>query len=265
MFRFSNILIIQLFLSVALSGCSSSTPNNDISPSEVTSETGTDIQESSILPNFSKLDNWHAGAMVDSMEIHAYGIDRCFAADTICDSIFAKMNNVTFHPDTPVRRTELRYLKILHYNAKGDILLGEMVCNRVIADELLEIFRELFIARYPIEHMQLAYRYGGDDESSMAANNTSCFNSRNIAGSSKPSFHAYGMAVDINPLYNPYVKEKNGTVVKLLPKNATYPDQESPYRIRKGDLCHSSFVKHGFRWGGSWRSVKDYQHFEKRK
>lgn len=220
-------------------------------------------QDTIPLPDYSKFECWNAGDVVDDSLVQAYGLDKCFMADTISDNLFSLMNGATFHADTPVTRSELRYLKLLHYDHQGKIHLGEIICNRKIASDLLGIFRELFNERYPIERMMLISKYGGDDEASMAANNTSCFNSRKMTGGGKRSLHAYGMAVDINPLYNPYIKWMKDGSVKILPENASYTNSDSPYRIAKGDLCHRLFVEHGFKWGGTWRTVKDYQHFEK--
>ncbi len=213
--------------------------------------------------DFSIIDRWEAGSVVDSTLVYSYGIEKCFTSDSISISLFSKMEGRTYHENTPVKLTDLSYLKILHKDSEGRILLGEMICNRSIAADLLDIFSQLFHAGYPVERMVLPSNYGGDDEASMTANNTSCFNSRTISGSAKPSKHAYGLAVDINPLYNPYIKERNGKVVRILPHAAKYPVPRSPYRIEKGDLCYQLFIKHGFKWGGAWRSVKDYQHFEK--
>lgn len=220
-------------------------------------------QDSLLKNNFPK--RWRAGTKVDSTMVSIYGIGRCFVADTISDSLFALMKDVTFHEDTPVTRSSLRYLKVLHYNSEGEIILGEMICNQLIASDLLEIFRDLFDAKYPIERMKPAFHYDGDDEASMTDNNTSCFNSRTITGSMKPSLHAFGLAVDINPLYNPYIKKRNGSVMKILPLAAKHTDKNSPYHIKKGDLCYRLFIAHGFQWGGSWQSVKDFQHFEIRR
>lgn len=238
-----------------LSGCATESSH----PQEDTVE----VPDAAQLPNFYQLERWNAGEVIDETVVLAYGVDKCFTSDYISDSLFNLMKGTSFHADTPVARTELRYLKLLHYDTQARIHLGEMICNHRIASDLLEIFRELFNERYPIERMMLMSRYGGDDETSMSANNTSCFNSRKMAGGRKPSRHAFGMAVDINPLYNPYIKKMGDGSVKILPKNARQFDSESPYRIRKGDLCHRLFIAHGFKWGGAWKTVKDYQHFEK--
>ena len=130
---------------------------------------------------------------------------------------------------------------------------------------MADVFYELYQAGYPIEKMHLIDDYGGDDESSMKDNNTSCFNFRKIEGSQTLSNHSKGRAVDINPLYNPYVKETaDGTVVQPAGAEAYgNRDSEFSYKIENGDLCYEIFTNHGFSWGGDWNSVKDYQHFEK--
>ena len=107
--------------------------------------------------------------------------------------------------------------------------------------------------------------YGADDELSMRANNSSSFCYRVIAGSTRLSNHAKGRAVDLNPLYNPYVKTSNGKTV-IQPSNAgPYLDRSAdiPYKIDENDAAYKLFIAHGFTWGGSWTSLKDYQHFEK--
>ncbi|MBQ4401413.1 MAG: M15 family metallopeptidase, partial [Synergistaceae bacterium] len=119
-------------------------------------------------------------------------------------------------------------------------------------------------AGYPIERVRLVDEYDADDETSMRDNNSSCFNFRFITHSTKISKHGLGLAVDINTLYNPYVKEtKDGRI--LEPATAgEYVDRTKsfPYKIEKGDLCYRLFIERGFEWGGEWKSLKDYQHFE---
>ena len=141
-----------------------------------------------------------------------------------------------------------------------------MVCHRRIAADLVAIFRQLYDAHYPIARMVLVDEYRADDETSMRANNTSCFCFRTVAGSRKVSAHAMGMAVDINPLYNPYVKRRANGRLFIQPANAEpyiHRERRFDYKIERGDLCHRLFLQHGFSWGGAWRSLKDYQHFEK--
>lgn len=256
-------IFIPVLISLMLCSCTGST--NQQFGESVKAKDATALREhAEPRPDYSTIEHWKPGFVVDSAIVYGYGYEKCFYADTLSDSLFNLMKGTSYHSDTPVGRKELRYLRILHYNSEGEIIMGEMVCNQAIASDLLEIFSELFKARYPIERMNLACRYGGDDEVSMTDNNTSCFNSRKINGSSRPSRHAFGLAVDINPLYNPYIKVKNGVVVKILPVASKSSDPHSPYHIDKGDLCYRMFIAHGFQWGGSWHSVKDYQHFEKR-
>ena len=190
---------------------------------------------------------------------------QTFTADTISDAVFRRMLGKSYKHDCTVPRSELRYLRISHYDESGNEAIGEMVCNKQIASSLLEIFKELHKYHYPIERMQLVDDFDADDERSMQANNTSCFNYRPIAGSKKLSKHSLGMAVDINPLYNPCVRRhKDGSLI-VQPKTAkkyANRSKSGPYTIIQDDLCHRLFLSHGFTWGGSWHSLKDYQHFE---
>lgn len=161
---------------------------------------------------------------------------------------------------------DLCYLHILHYDFDGNPAEGEMICNIAIAQDLVEIFYELYYNEYQLESVLLIDEFNGNDTASMEANNTSCFNYRVVEGSSSLSKHALGLAVDINPLYNPYVTyEKDGSE-NISPAAAMdYADRSSsfPYKIDEEDLCYKLFTQHGFTWGGNWNSCKDYQHFQK--
>ena len=177
-----------------------------------------------------------------------------FYSQPIPDDIFARMQGKSFPKNCTTKRSDLRYLRVLHVNKEGNTQVGEMVCHKSISADLIDIFRKLYDARYPIERMVLIDDYDANDDRSMAANNTTCFNFRFITGSTtRVSKHGMGMAVDLNPYDNPYVK---GNIVK--PKGA----KRTP-EITKNSLPYRLFTKHGFRWGGSWKSLKDYQHFEK--
>ena len=115
---------------------------------------------------------------------------------------------------------------MLHYNLKGEICLGELVCNKAISNDLIEIFQALYKARYPIERMVLIDEYNAEDNRSMEANNSSCFNFRLVPGTRKLSNHSKGLAIDINPLYNPYVKtNKNGKIIISPEKGKKYADK----------------------------------------
>lgn len=161
---------------------------------------------------------------------------------------------------------ELRYVHILHYDFDGNPSEGELICNESIAQDLVEIFHELYRNEYQLEKVLLIDEYDGDDNASMEDNNTSCFNYRPVEGSSRLSRHALGLAVDINPLYNPYITYTENGEKNILPASASaYADRSAgfPYKIDENDLCYKLFIQHGFTWGGNWNNVKDYQHFQK--
>ncbi len=157
-------------------------------------------------------------------------------------------------------------LTIQHIDFEGKTQQGVLICNKTISKDLREIFTELYKAKYPIERIRPISEYGNDDERSMQANNTSCYCYRTVEGSSKLSKHARGLAIDVNPLYNPCVKRKKDGTLLIQPstgKPFVNRSKSFKYKITPKDLCYRQFVKHGFRWGGAWRSLKDYQHFEK--
>lgn len=191
---------------------------------------------------------------------------QVFTSVEMPDSIWHRMQGRSYPQGCEVPRSDLRYLELSYVDFEGHEHLGQMVCNRHIADDLLYIFRRLYEARYPIASMRLIDDYGADDARSMAANNTSCFCYRRVAGSTALSKHSRGMAVDVNPLYNPCVYVRSGRV--LPPEGRAYAHgrdrrKDIPGKIDATDICYRLFVSRGFRWGGAWRSLKDYQHFEK--
>lgn len=190
---------------------------------------------------------------------------QAFTIDTISDEVFARMQGRSFPEGCTIKRSDLRYLRLLHRNADDSICQGEMVCNKAIAEDLIDIFRKLYEAHYPIERMRLIDDYDADDEASMNDNNSSCFCYRVVDGTKKLSNHARGLAVDINTRYNPYVRQRNGRWLISPEKGKPYADRSKrfQYKIVEGDLCHRLFLEHGFKWGGSWQTMKDYQHFEK--
>ena len=203
----------------------------------------------------------------DVINIKQTEVDKYFYATPIHDEVFQRMQGKSFPKNSTTKRSHLRYIKVRHINKDGKTQVGEMVCHKNISADLIDIFRKLYEAHYPIERMVLIDDYDADDERSMAANNTSCFNFRVVSGTTKLSKHAQGLAIDINPLYNPYVHLNNG---KVEPANGKpYATNRTSGRnipvpfINTNDLCYRLFIQHGFRWGGAWRTVKDYQHFEK--
>lgn len=216
--------------------------------------------------------------------------DAQWTVERIPDDVFRRMEGKSFGKGCTLKRDDLRYLRLRHWDKYGRPQMGEMVCNKAIAEDVVEIFRALYEDGYRIERMRLIDDYDADDERSMEANNTSCFNFRMMTGSrTRVSKHGLGMAIDINPLYNPYVKgnvvsPKGGRAyawnrdkvgsgkaaaagcdkVGSAKNTAAGRDRsEVGMVIRKGDACYREFVKRGFTWGGAWTHLKDYQHFEK--
>ena len=205
----------------------------------------------------------------ESTGIETEDAESGFYCTALTEDIKARITGSSY-PDTQeplqISYEELSYVHVLHYDFEGQIQEGELICNQAVAQDLVEIFYELYESQYPIEKIRLIDEYSADDEASMADNNTSCFNYRTVPGSTKLSNHSYGFAIDINPLYNPYVRTRDGKEL-ISPDNAVpYADRSAdfPHKIDRNDLCYRIFIEHGFTWGGSWNSSKDYQHFEKR-
>ena len=187
-----------------------------------------------------------------------------FYIKPIPDDIFEKMQGKSYKENCTVPREELRYLHILHVGFDNNTHEGELIVNKRIAEDVLDIFKELYKAGYQIEKVRLIDEYNAQDELSMRDNNSSAFNFRYISYSTTLSKHAMGLAVDINTLYNPYIKQVDGRL-NIEPANAVnYVDRnrQFPHKIDHDDLCYKLFTKYGFEWGGDWEDSKDYQHFE---
>lgn len=193
-----------------------------------------------------------------------------FSIEPINAAVKARMTGKSYPVSgAKVSLADLRYLKVKHYDAEGKIKNGEIIVNKAIANDVLAIFKELFNIKYAIESIKLIDDFDAIDEISMRHNNSSGFCYRVVKGSNSLSKHSRGMAIDINPLYNPCFSVDNtgksaykkGT---LQPANADkYVDRTKKYSCTITPEVVAIFKKYGFRWGGSWRTKKDYQHFEK--
>lgn len=198
------------------------------------------------------------------------GMDRItyrdgFYQETLSDTLIERITGCSYHENDDISLDQLRFLHVLYYDFNNEIKDGELICNKQIADDLLEIFSTLYDNAYQIDKIQLIDVYDADDDLSCADDNTACFNYRVVAGSTTLSKHALGMAIDINPFYNPYVTYPDGKERISPAGSEVYADRsnDNPHMIRKGDLCYQLFIDHGFTWGGEWKSLKDYQHFQK--
>ncbi|MEH2951857.1 M15 family metallopeptidase [Candidatus Merdisoma sp. JLR.KK011] len=205
-----------------------------------------------------------SGTVVEQ-ELTGEEISSLFYAQEIPQEVFARMDGVSYVENEDIALADLRYLRLLYVGFDEQTHVGELIVHASIADTILEIFQTLYENGYQIEKMRLIDDYGGDDHASLLDNNTSAFNYRVVEGSKKLSRHAYGLAIDINPFYNPYVTYPGG-VEHISPEGSEpYADREAdfPHKIGKdGDLCWQLFSQHGFTWGGDWKSLKDYQHFQ---
>ena len=206
------------------------------------------------------------GETVPDAFLVAHDYKSFFLVTELPDSIFSLMQRRSWKEYTTIRRSSLRYLLCLHKDINGRSIVGEMVLNKTIADRVLNILRELYENDYPIERMRLIDYWDADDEKAMRANNSSGFNFRFVSNTKVVSKHGLGLAVDINPLYNPYCKTVKGKRVVEPQAGIPYAARTKTfdYKIEKGDLCYHLFTANGFQWGGNWRSCKDYQHFELR-
>jgi D-alanyl-D-alanine carboxypeptidase len=159
----------------------------------------------------------------------------------------------------PVPRRKLRLIRATHWDFQRDVEWGRVIVHKQEAGEMSRALRELFRARFPIRRMELIDRYGADDHRSMNADNTSAFNCRFVAGTNRWSEHAYGRAIDVNPIENPYV---SGSHVSP-PAGRPYADRSRNAKgmIHHGDKAFDAFRGVGWKWGGDWPGTKDYQHF----
>lgn len=211
----------------------------------------------------------NGNSQADKRTLYAEG----FYYEPISDALGRYMTGVSFPSSEDVATAnlvitldELRYVHILHYDFEGNPREGELVCNARIAQDLTEIFYQLYVNKYQLESVLLIDEFDADDTASMEANNSSCFCYRIVTDSAILSEHAYGLAIDINPLYNPYVSYEKDGIESVSPAAASdYADRSKnfAYKIDENDLCYKLFTRYGFIWGGNWNNVKDYQHFQK--
>lgn len=175
------------------------------------------------------------------------------------EAVSAADLGASYEPGCPVPPSQLRRVRVDYWGYDGEAHRGDLIVAAAVADDVGWAFGELYDARFQIRRIHPVGRYGGDDDASMAANNTSAFNCRRVTGGSGWSEHAYGTAIDINPVQNPYVGA-SGTVL---------PDEAEPWAdrslrvpgmIHRNGVVVRTFAGLGWGWGGDWTSLKDYQH-----
>lgn len=200
----------------------------------------------------------------DDLEVRTT-LSEGFYYEPLSENIKKYITGKSYKENDIIDYDDLRYVVVKYINFNNEECEGELIVNVKVADDVLNIFKELYDASYQIEKINLIDKYDANDDESMQNNNTSAFNFRMIDGQETISDHSYGIAIDINPLYNPYVRSGFGNR-NVLPVNGTaYADRsnEFEHKIVKGDLCYNTFAKYGWKWGGEWESPTDYQHFYK--
>lgn len=225
-------------------------------------ETSNQLGTTSSSDQFDPIENDSEGEVMATL---GNSEEELFYYEEIDNEIKARIQGKSYGDTCEVPYEELRYVKVLHWGFDGDVHSGELIVNKTIAEDIIEIFKELYELEYPVERMVLVDEYEADDNASMADNNSSAFNYRKVEGTDRLSLHSYGMAIDINPFYNPYIHEVEGKTVVTPENGAQYEDRtlDCPYYIDTEDPCYLAFTKRGFTWGGAWKNSKDYQHFQK--
>ena len=241
----------------------------------VESQTETTQEEGMLSPssgNSAFLDvQLRVGEAISDDEI--INIDKYFTSSVIerSDEIFNRINGKSYRDNDDIALEDLRYLTIPYYNFEQQVMLGEMIVNKDIEEDVRSIFKELFNNKYEIKSMRLIDDYwqvGCDgniaDNNSVGDNNTSCFCYRSVTGGGNISNHGYGRAIDINPQQNPYVENgQNSHRNADEYVNNRYVGEPHVIVASDEDICYSTFMKYGFTWGGNWTNPIDYQHFEK--
>ena len=181
----------------------------------------------------------------------------------IPDEVWSNMQGKSWHAELPCpRRSDLALLRIPYLNFQGNTQIGSMIVANSVAAKVAAAFQQIYDSKkFRIYRMALIDEYQGDDDKSAEANNTSAFNCRTTDRGAM-SRHALGMAVDINPVQNPY---RDGNITS--PETGRAYDQ--PYKRRSdivgiivnGDVVNRAFAKQGWLWGGNWKRTIDYQHF----
>ena len=170
-----------------------------------------------------------------------------------------RMTGVSWRPRCPVPLRDLRLLTLAHWGFDGRRHIGRLIVHRDVARSLLGVFRRLWQARFPIRRMVPVDAYGASDFRSIEADNTSAFNCRRVEGTTRWSEHAYGRAIDLNPIENPYVS--GGSTSHAASKQYLDRSRRRPGMAFEGGVLVRAFDTIGWGWGGRWTSVRDYQHF----
>ncbi len=177
--------------------------------------------------------------------------------------VTAAQLGATWKPGCPVGPEQLRRVEVNYLGFDKQTHRGELIVHEDVVADVVAIFGQLYELGYPIEKMASVAGYpGAEDELSMRDNNTSAFNCRLLPSGNDWALHAYGRAVDVNPLINPYI-DSDGNIEPATAGPYLDRSRTDPAMLHAGDPAVRAFTDRGWRWGGNWRSPKDYQHFER--
>jgi len=167
----------------------------------------------------------------------------------------------SWHPGCPVSPARLRRVRLTYWGFDGRAHTGSLVANEDAVSDLVHVFAQLYTARFPIRRLRPIDVYGGKDERSLEADNTAAFNCRYVIGPGprRWSVHAYGEAIDVNPVENPYLE--NGRVHPRAGRAYLVRGRVRPGMAVRGGLLVRAFAAVGWQWGGRWTASPDYQHF----
>ncbi len=178
----------------------------------------------------------------------------------ISPALARQMTGVSWRPGCPVSLRDLRLVTATHHGFDGRDRVGRVIFHRDVAVRILRVLQRLYADGFPIRRLVPVDAFGGSDFRSIEADNTSAFNCRFVDGTTRYSEHAYGRAIDVNPIENPYVT-RGGTTSH--PASRAYL-RRTPFRpgmATEGRALVRAFDAIGWGWGGRWSGAKDYQHF----
>jgi hypothetical protein len=199
-------------------------------------------------------------ALVGAPEAPGGGLGFGGSIAPVSPALAQRMTGVSWRPGCPVELRDLRVVRATHHGFDGRDRTGSLIVHRDVAARVLAVLRRLYADGFPIRRMTPVDAYGGSDFRSIEADNTSAFNCRYVDGTTRWSEHAYGRAIDVNPIENPYVGS-SGTTSHRASRPYVRRAPFRPGMAAEGHALVQAFEAAGFGWGGRWSPARDYQHF----
>jgi hypothetical protein len=200
------------------------------------------------------------GAALAAPATSAAAASFAFSAQRLDQPQRHRLYGSSWHPGCPVALHDLRFVRLSHYGFDGAVHRGALVVHRDAVRAVRTAFADLFAHRFPIRRMRLVDDYVASDHRSIEADNTSAFNCRRATGATRWSQHAYGRAIDVNPIENPYVYA-DGTTTHAASRPYLDRSRHRTGMAYRGGVLVGAFARAGWGWGGSWPGPTDHQHF----